>query len=283
MMKKDVNIWENVSVDLWRYTEGRLHSSPGRYDSKILTFTRIISGDILFRAENQEANASSGDWVIIRPGWREQYFNPELQVISVHLSLESLFPGAEWRGVPLVHLSERTKLDHCLNQLRATTLITRLLENGGVSPTEVAVSLADYMDYQEKVCALLRDLMSEIEPHGLRYDVPQIGDERVRQSFQRVSTLALNTPFSRRNIAEACGLSPSQLDRLWRDEVGVTAHSYWQKRKMKLACRMLLQENTLVKEVAYATGFQQVTHFSQWFQSQCKEPPTSYRRRHLNA
>lgn len=273
--------WEGLSIDLWRFTEGHPRGVPGLYNSKVLTVLKVLEGQVVFKTEGEETCVRKGEWMMHRPGWREQLFDNDLRILSVHVAVDSHFPGADWRGVSAVHLPCSQRLDTAVQALRQTAFIQKLLKTGESTPTFVAADLATHLNYQEKVCAFVSVLTHILEPLGIAYTEPQIGDERVRMGLAKLTRMSLHEVFSRESMAQESGMSPSQMDRCWRAEIGMTPYIFWQQRRLKFACRELLKQGCLVKEVAYSTGFPRVSHFSQWFYSHQKETPSEYRKRHM--
>lgn len=88
------------------------------------------------------------------------------------------------------------------------------------------------------------------------------------------------TPFDLAQLARRCSLSPSHLSRSFRQELGLSPMAYFQRRRSQLACRLLLQEDSSLSEIAHDLGFADASHFSNRFKATTGLSPRAYRKRH---
>ena len=86
-------------------------------------------------------------------------------------------------------------------------------------------------------------------------------------------------PMRVEELADAVGLSPRQLERRFRENLGIGPHAYTTKLRLERARQILSASHLTVTEVAEALHFQSVHTFSQWFRKGTGVSPTEYRMR----
>ncbi len=82
---------------------------------------------------------------------------------------------------------------------------------------------------------------------------------------------------TRSQIAQTFYLSPNYVSKLFRKETGVSLSEYIQGEKIKLAKRLLTQEDLQISEIAFRTGYPSFAHFSRQFKKYTGVSPTEYR------
>lgn len=73
-------------------------------------------------------------------------------------------------------------------------------------------------------------------------------------------------------------LSPATLDRKVREATGKSVNKLQNEYLLKEAKRLLIQTHQPLKEVADGLGFQELSHFSNWFRKETGSPPGHYRK-----
>jgi AraC-like DNA-binding protein len=84
--------------------------------------------------------------------------------------------------------------------------------------------------------------------------------------------------ISLREVAEAVDRSPAYLTDLVRRETGKTVLSWIIERRMTEACRLLLETDQSVEQIAEAVGYLDRRHFSRQFLRSHKMTPQAWRR-----
>lgn len=79
-------------------------------------------------------------------------------------------------------------------------------------------------------------------------------------------------------LAKRNGLSSSTFRRRWIDAVGKTPARYLQELRMREACRMLVETNRPIHEIARAVGFVDELYFSRRFKQELRVAPRDYRK-----
>ncbi|MDD6174571.1 MAG: AraC family transcriptional regulator [Firmicutes bacterium] len=102
------------------------------------------------------------------------------------------------------------------------------------------------------------------------------------QLLQEYLDRSLNRPFSMDQLSQIASLSPSQINRLFKQTFQTTPYEYLLTRKLSVAKEMLYSTRLSVKEIAYALGFGDEHYFSTFFRKRTGMTPLSYRRSKQN-
>ena len=78
-------------------------------------------------------------------------------------------------------------------------------------------------------------------------------------------------------MAAVAFMSPEYLCRKFKTETNTTPTKFLQKIRIKEACRLLLQPNSKVAEVAEEVGYKDLKYFKYLFKSFCGKSPAEYR------
>ena len=78
-------------------------------------------------------------------------------------------------------------------------------------------------------------------------------------------------------IAEAAHYSKYHLHRMFTDTVGMTIHTYVQRRRLTEAAKLLAFSDRPILEIALAAGYESQQSFTDIFKAMYKKPPNQYR------
>lgn len=102
-------------------------------------------------------------------------------------------------------------------------------------------------------------------------------ENRIRRLVEEIEANP-GSDWTIRSMAQAIGLSHSQVSRLFLVYVGSTPAAYVRDVRLRRA-EVLLSESLLsVKEIAYLVGFRGASHFSKEFRSKNGLSPSEFRR-----
>ena len=104
---------------------------------------------------------------------------------------------------------------------------------------------------------------------------PRILDERVQRIMGMVES---GITFAIRDLALEFHLSPSYLQRLFKDQTGVSMGEWLNEQKLQRAANLLANSNMSVKEVAYIIGYGHVSSFIRAFERRFTQAPARYRK-----
>lgn len=89
---------------------------------------------------------------------------------------------------------------------------------------------------------------------------------------------SLDSDFSLSVLAASAGMSVSHFSRLFKKATGVNPSRYFINLRMDSACRLLLESQLSIIEIALEVGYNSPSHFAQVFKRHCGTTPREYRR-----
>lgn len=84
-------------------------------------------------------------------------------------------------------------------------------------------------------------------------------------------------PLELRRLAKVAGLSPRQMNRLFREKLGQSVMRYYRELRLEKAQSLLRNSPLSLTEIALATGFASSAHFSRAYSARFGQPPSAYR------
>lgn len=115
------------------------------------------------------------------------------------------------------------------------------------------------------------------EPVNAEVAAIKSGDEKLLERVEAAVIKDLANPdLSVEYIAAEIGVSRSHLHRRLKVLTNMSPSAYIKKARMRHAARLLTEKNLAVSEVAYATGFSSLSHFSTVFKEFYGMSPTRY-------
>lgn len=91
---------------------------------------------------------------------------------------------------------------------------------------------------------------------------------------------SIDGDISMSRLALECGLSTRHFARAFHQSVGVPPHRYLLKRRIEVACDLLVRSGMRLPEVALACGFADQSHFTRVFRASVGVTPGTWRRVH---
>ncbi|MDR3060959.1 MAG: AraC family transcriptional regulator [Dysgonamonadaceae bacterium] len=126
---------------------------------------------------------------------------------------------------------------------------------------------------EELICRLLIELEKRDEKHIYALNSHDI--QTIYKIKERILE-RLDTPPVIKELATCANMSPTKLQRLFKQIFGNTIFNYYQGFRIKEAARLLKEENMSVSEVGYRLGFTNLSHFSRVFQEHIGMKPKQY-------
>lgn len=108
---------------------------------------------------------------------------------------------------------------------------------------------------------------------------PSVTDERAQRVLDLVSE-RFRGQLRQAEVAESVGMSPSVFVRYFQRLTGLTFTDFVQRTRVAEASRRLAETEDRVTDIAFASGFQNLSHFNCVFRKRMGCTPTAYRRHH---
>lgn len=128
---------------------------------------------------------------------------------------------------------------------------------------------------EELICRLLMELEKREEQHLYALTIHDIqAIYKVKESMLE----HLDTPPIITDLAVQAAMSPSKLQRVFRQIFGSSIFQYYQDFRMKEAARLLREEKLSVSDAGYRMGFTNLSHFTRVFKDHIGMKPKQYSR-----
>ncbi|HWL51941.1 MAG TPA: AraC family transcriptional regulator [Chthoniobacteraceae bacterium] len=228
----------------------------------------LFEGNADLRVDRREYHLSAPCAFIIYPretvdicitdtanGWKQLYFDFDARYV------------AELERIRLVHRSRRTWLLN--NPGNLWVLSEELATLSHQFPLEQAVDRVDRLCEQVII-------ESQTAPHDV---VEDDLIERVLQKMRREP----RQPFNLMETVRLARMSEATFRRRWDAKVGVSPRRYLERLRIQTACRLLIETDLPVNEIARKVGFDDEFYFSRRFSAMWNLSPRAYRKQHKMA
>lgn len=186
-----------------------------------------------------------------------------------------------------IHWENLTGLREAFPRVRASSELfqidrNRLTCSGGVAGLDMVLHLVARRHGRKLAHAVSEQcLYGRIRPAEVR----QRTGLRQRLGVSHAGLLAvvarmeaeLEEPVAPGALAQACGLSPRQLERLFREHLGTTPARYHLQLRLARAQALLQQTSLPVVEVGVACGFASASHFARCYRQRYDRTPRQER------
>ncbi|MDE6512454.1 MAG: AraC family transcriptional regulator, partial [Muribaculaceae bacterium] len=129
--------------------------------------------------------------------------------------------------------------------------------------------LWDRLESMGIIFQLLGKFVKEAAP---KYDAK---DPRVREAIRLIGDSGRDRSVA--DLARSVHMTADHFIRLFKREVGCTPAQFAIERKMTQAMLMLASESMMIKEVAYALGYDNLSYFTRLFRRHTGQTPLAYR------
>lgn len=237
-------------------------------DDWLLIATQSGAGRLGHRAG--EIMVTLGDIILLQPGALHDYGTDpsaqEWELLWAHFRpYPHWLPWLDWPreapGLMRLRIDERPALEAVLDRLGEVYRLT----SGGLRRREA------FALNRLEAAFLLCDLHNPLSEHsGIDTRVQRALDFLCRNLGRSV------TPV---DLGAECGLSPSRLAHLFREQVGMTPQQFLEAQRLTRARQLLELTSRTVEAVAYEVGYENPFYFSLRFKKVTGVSPREYRRR----
>ena len=85
-------------------------------------------------------------------------------------------------------------------------------------------------------------------------------------------------PMSLKQLSSVCGVTPRQLNRVFRQKTGLSTMRYYRNLRLDTGQRLLANSSLPLTSIALATGFASSSNFTRAFSDRFGAPPSRFRR-----
>lgn len=156
---------------------------------------------------------------------------------------------------------------------------------GGTSAVDLARELMARFFGPERLVKIMRRLMIDWNRPSDRVQLPGLGnymeipDARVRKAVLFM-TQNLSVVISTEDAAREAGISPRQLERLFKETLDESPAEYLRSLRLKQANWLVLNTRKTITDIATECGFSDSSHFAKWYKDYFGQPPGRDRKIH---
>ncbi|MEN3943538.1 AraC family transcriptional regulator [Prosthecobacter sp. SYSU 5D2] len=275
-------LWQSLQCE-WLWVYDGLTPRSRVWSQKITVPPGVLfvqSGLVKIDVDGSEIVVKPGQAFLTAPGQRRQWFEEGTRLLSVGLrcqwpdglplyqtGLNASVPG---RQVKALHEATRRLFTEVHGRRKevtypeATAPRQRTLEGWARHEAAFGEWFALYV-------ATLHRL--GIAPMARQ----RAGDKRMERLRAWLQACPLYQAPDLKTVALELDLTPRRVHQLLRDDLGMTAQVYQERRRLDHARQRLTQETTPLKEIAFALGFRHPPHFTAWFRRHTGMTPTACR------
>ena len=98
------------------------------------------------------------------------------------------------------------------------------------------------------------------------------------RSVREYLMLNLSNECSAECLGEVFHYHPNYINRVFKENVGITIHGFLIKQRIMLAKELLVASNMTLEKIALKCGFKTLSHFSLCFKNNCGVSPNTFRK-----
>lgn len=145
--------------------------------------------------------------------------------------------------------------------------------SGGTAAADLMLAMIRER-HGDDLCRKVADLMvhhairdqTGPQTSSLMYHIP--GRNAKLATIIQLMEGSIDAPLGAEDLADAAGISVRQMERLFRRYLATSPKRHYQALRLNRAKDLLVQSNMSITEIAMATGFAAVSHFSKCFRAQ---------------
>ncbi|WP_153102071.1 GlxA family transcriptional regulator [Paraburkholderia hayleyella] len=159
----------------------------------------------------------------------------------------------------------------------------RVTCTGGVAPLDMMLNLISARVGSARIAQIAGQFIIEhVREASAQQRMPLIArlGSANKSLFEVIALMESNIeePLSREELARLAGMSQRQLQRLFREHLGMTPTHYYLTLRLRRSRELLLQTNMSIMHITMACGFQSACHFSKSYRDAFGAAPTRERR-----
>ena len=258
----------------WRVSAGEFRRGPGystirprgRGDYLLLA---TVAGSGFLASGNARLETRPGTVALFEPNAPQHYqTNPatgKWHLLWAHFQIRPTWKvWLDWPspspGFRIAEISEGEARDHCWASLRRARLLREL---AGATREDHSLNAL------ESALLWIRESLAREGRFHL--------DPRIRHALDLMGS-DLSSPFSVGRLAKTCGLSPSRLAHLFRQQVGLSLQRFSERCRLNRAAELLRLGGMTVAEIAHEAGFDNPFYFSNRFRKTYGKSPREFSR-----
>lgn len=229
--------------------------------------------------EDGVTRAERGEWLIPRPVPRWQRFSDDCRILSIRFRAR----WAESRNLLGEIPSSVLRAEACPKLQRSAERLVRLyrrnlLTGAGAELLSRELSMTQHIEIHREFLRFFRELLAALRVIGVEPLGQTVSDPRVTAALRMIQSRGPSQPIHVAEVARHAGLSVSQLERLFSEQVRQSPKDVITRTRMLHARDQLAHSRKPMKQIAAEMGFSHLGGFSAWFRKHVGQSPSQYRR-----
>lgn len=244
----------------------------GRHPNRVIDSYEVIDvlrGKLRLSEEGRDFAVSAGEYLLMIPGlrhWGFEDYPPDLEFYWLHFRVSPPTVGSQGETLDALRL-EMPRTGRLSDPERLAELFRWFLD------------AQEKQDLDQKLANMLCLAILHVIDH--RHVRPADDDDRVpltAREARRILSRSFQADISTSLIARELACNPDYLGRIYRKSYGNSIMDDLHSLRIKLAKRLLLDENMNVNEVARQCGFQDPAYFRRVFKRNAGLAPREFRK-----
>jgi len=241
----------------------------GRHPDRVIASYELIlvtAGTLRLSEEGRDFTVSAGEYLILVPGvrhWAKENYPPGLEFYWLHFRIVPEGRSEAARGTVGIDMARHGQVG---DPERLEELFRWFLD------------AQEKQDLDAKLANMLCLMMLSVLDHQGRW--PSTDDERIpmlARQAKRILARSFQEEVSTGLIARRLTCNPDYLGRLYRRHFGVSIMDDLHGLRIRLAKKLLMDENLNVNEVAVRCGYRDATFFRRMFKRLVGLTPKAFR------
>lgn len=257
----------NESFKVWKNSSPYLHN-PWHYHPEV-EITLITRGDGILFIGDKILKYNQDDLIMIGGNlpheWRsnndeiEDYYS---ECIAVHFNKD--FTGEEFYNIPealainyLFELAKRGIIIKCeATKKIVTSKLMHLIEAKGIERICILFSILNCVSSCQNI-----ELLSS---SGFFSSINETRNDRINQIYKYVIGNFKNQ-ISTDSVAKEVNMTKTSFCRFFKSRTSKSFIRYLNQIRVGYACKLLLEDNYSIAEIAYDSGFENISNFNKQF------------------
>jgi AraC-like DNA-binding protein len=261
--------------------------------------TYIVEGAGLRFVGNSIDSFRPGDLVLLGPNvphtWQSTISSDDQRSTSAEAIVIQFLPGLwgdainnlpEFRGIRqlLKDASKGLHIDHPLVRQKVRDEMENVVTSPPGSMQQLIGLLQALRIVADGRSQYRKTITSISAPRRIDPRLGDAGTQRLQRVLEQLNqSLDAGARLTQASAAHSVKMSPAAFSRFFRNKVGRTFTQYVNEWRIGLICSALLQPESSITEIAFASGFENLSNFNRRFRQVKGITPREFRRLHASA
>lgn len=259
------------------------------HEHNFLEIGYMLEGSILHRIDGEEMVINKGEYYIINYHVVHEMdkYSKETPLLQNVLFKPGFIDHYLYQCTDFCELTEHYLINSSFVPDRKAITRFKFVDRDGEIRSIIAKLKDEYLTRKSGFMGMIRSYLIQIIIKSMRYfdeenfKLPEKEtDDRqinavllyLKNNFQK------NIPLEK--MASIAYMSPEYFCRKFKAKMGMTPTRYIQQTRIQEACRLLLNTNQKISEIADEVGYGSLKYFKKLFRECCSTSPSEYRQRY---